>query len=169
MAATLYTFTIPLLTRGLAVMSGYMNKAAAHAKAHQLDPATLLGARLAPDMFPFSGQVQRACDKAKNGVARLTGVAAPVHQDTETTFQELQLRIAKTLTFLNAATPAQFEGAEERMVEFRFPGLTSAISGQVYLTQFLLPDFFFHIATAHGILRNEGLQIGKVDYIGKLD
>jgi uncharacterized protein len=165
MPATLCTFTIPLLTRGLSVLSDYMDKAATHAKTLGIDPAALVSARLAPDMMPLSGQVQSACDKAKNGVARLTGTTAPAYADTETTLEELKARIAKTLLFLNAVTPAQFEGAGDRVVTLRDRTMT----GHVYLTQILLPDFYFHIATAHGILRHNGLAIGKADYLGKLD
>jgi hypothetical protein len=164
MSVSFYDFTTPLFMRGLTVLSDYMDKTIAYSETH---PADLFEAKLAPDMFPLSRQVQSACDKAKNGIARLISVPAPSFQDTETTFKELKTRIAKTLTFLNMSTPAQFEGADERMVEFRFPGVKGPISGHAYLTEFLLPDFCFHVATVHDILRHNGLAIGKADYLGK--
>lgn len=169
MQKMMYELSVPAMTRGFAVLSGYLDKAKAHAEAGGVDPAELLGARLAPDMLPFSAQIQRASDKAKNGVGRLTGVAAPSFADTEASFDELRTRIARTVEFIGALTPAQFEGAEERRVELRFRGLSAEMSGFAYLTKLLLPDFYFHIATAHGILRHKGLAIGKADYLGPID
>ncbi|MGH8066091.1 MAG: DUF1993 domain-containing protein [Candidatus Entotheonellia bacterium] len=169
MSTALYTFTIPLLRRGLSILSSYMDKASAYAEARGIDPATLVGARLAQNMLPLSGQVQRASDKATNGVARLTGAIAPVFEDTESTLEELEAGIAKTLTFLDAVTPVQFEGTENRTIELRFRSVSGTMNGHTYLTKFLLPDVYFHIATAHGLLRHSGLQIGKADYVGTID
>jgi hypothetical protein len=120
-------------------------------------------------MMSFSGQIQRASDKAKNGVARLAKVEAPAFADTETTFAELDTRIAKTVEFLDSVKPSLFEGADERTVELKFRSVGGVMTGHTYLTQVLLPDFYFHLATAHGILRNKGLPVGKADYLGKPD
>ena len=167
MATTLYAFTVPPLIRGLSVLSTYMDKAIEHATRHGTSADALFGARLAPDMQPLSSQVQMACDKAKNGVGRLAGVTPPPYSDTETTFDELKARIAKTQAFIQTITAASFEGAGERIIEFRFKG-TQMISGHDYLTKVLLPDFYYHIATAHAIFRSNGLQLGKADYLGEI-
>ncbi|MDM9628518.1 DUF1993 domain-containing protein [Rhizobium sp. S152] len=165
----MYDLTIPALTRGLSVLYEYVSAAGAHADETAQGEDALVKARLAPDMLPFAGQVQRASDNSKNGVSRLTGLAAPSFADTETTFVELHDRIAKTVAFLEGVPQASFEDAAEREVELRFASVTGKMNGQSYLTKFLLPNFYFHIATAHGILRNQGLAIGKRDYLGPLD
>ena len=166
MSATLYAFSAPLLTRGLSILSIYMDKAIEHAATHGLDEDVLFSARLAPDMQPLSSQVQMAGDKAKNGVSRLVGITPPAYPDTETTFDQLKTRLAKTIDFIGTITPAQFEGSGEREVELRFKGSNLVMTGHDYLTKGLLPDFYFHLASAHGILRHNGLAIGKADYLG---
>jgi hypothetical protein len=163
---SLLAFSSPLLLRGLSILSDYLDKAAAQAAQDGTGPAALLDARLAPDMLPLSGQVQMASGKAKNGLARLTGVTAPVFEDTETSFEELKARIDRTTAFIEAIPPGAFVGAADREIELRFGGATRRMDGQAYLTKFLLPDFYFHLATAHGILRHNGLGIGKADYLG---
>ena len=167
MLPAFYAFTSPLLVRGLSILSGYMDKAAAHVAENGIDPAVLINARLASDMMPLSGQVQRASDKAKNGIARLAGISAPAFADTETSFEELKDRLGRTMAFIETVPSPLLEAAAERRVEFRFPGVTGPMNGHAYLTKFLLPDFYLHIAIAHGILRHHGLEIGKVDYLGK--
>jgi hypothetical protein len=165
----MYRFTVPLLRRALGVLSTYIVGVRKHAHAHGLDESMLLSARLAPDMLPFSGQIQRASDKAKNGVARLAEIVAPSFADTETTSRELEERIANTVAFLDSVKPSLFVGADKRTVELRFRSVNGAMSGQTYLTQVLLPDVYFHVATAHGILRNNGIDVGKADYLGVPD
>ena len=165
---SMYSLTVPVLTRGLKVLSRYMDAAAAHAKATGVDPTEVIAARLAPDMFSLGRQVQSACDNAKNGVGRLTGADVPRFPDDEKTFPELKARIDRTLGLLAAVTPAQFDGAEERQVVLKFGGVDWALTGEDYVTQFLLPNFFFHVATAHGILRHLGLDIGKRNYLGRV-
>ncbi|MEP9379595.1 DUF1993 domain-containing protein [Aquabacter sp. CN5-332] len=159
--SSIYDYTVPVLARGLTILSTYMDKAAAHAAAQGIDPSELINARLAPDMLPLSGQIQRASDTAKASITRLTGVAAPSFPDTETTFPELKERLANTLAFVESVAPAQFEGAEAREVDLRF----LKVSGADYPAQFMLPNFFFHLAIAHGILRQAGVNIGKKDYL----
>jgi hypothetical protein len=164
-----YQFSVPLLRRGFDVLSSYLAIAKKHAAAKGLSESELLNARLAPDMLTLAGQIQRASDKAKAGVARLAQVTAPSFSDTETTIAELEQRIAKTVEFLDSVTPSRFEGSDDRKVELRFRSVSGVMSGYTYLTQVLMPDFYFHIATAHGILRNQGLPIGKADFLGKPD
>jgi hypothetical protein len=160
---------MPLLRRGFGVLSAYLAAAREHVETTALSESAILGARLAQDMLPFSGQIQRASDKAKNGVARLVDVEAPNFPDTEATLAELDARIAKTLDFLDSVKPGRFKGADMRVVELRFRSVNGVMSGHTYLTQVLLPDFYFHVATAYGILRHLGLPIGKADYLGRLD
>jgi hypothetical protein len=169
MSNTIFAYSVPLLRRGFGVLSSYLAIAKEYVQLQGLAESDILGARLAPDMLPFAGQVQRASDKAKNGVARLAQVKAPSFADTEASFGELQDRVSKTLTFLASVNPAKFEGADRRIVELKFRSLNGVMSGTTYLTQVLLPDFYFHVATAHGILRNKGLSVRKSDYLGKPD
>jgi hypothetical protein len=166
---SMFELTIPALTRGLGIMTTYIDFADQHAQAAGLSQASLIDARLAPDMLPFGGQVQRASDNAKFGVARLTGVAAPSFNDNEATFDELRDRVSKTTVYLLNVDPEKFEGSDTREVELKFKSVSGIMSGHAYLTKFLLPNFYFHIATAHGILRNQGLNIGKQNYLGGLD
>jgi hypothetical protein len=168
MSTELYGFTVPLLTRGLSILATYMDKAIKHAEATGTSEDVMFKARLASDMSALSSQIQMACDKAKNGVARLTGRTAPAYPDTETTFHELSLRIAKTKSFVDAITLDQFEGAGDRLVELRYKGAIRTMNGHDYLTKVLLPDFYFHVATTHGILRHCGLAVGKADYLGDI-
>jgi hypothetical protein len=168
MSLTMYDLTIPTMLRGFDVLSSYLDKAEAFSRQKGLDPSDLVQARLAPDMLPFGGQIQRASDKAKGGVARLTGLDAPKFADTESTFAELTARITKTTDFLRAINPKRFEGAEHRSVELASPALNGTFRGDHYLMNILLPDFFFHVTMAHGILRHRGVSIGKSDYLGRL-
>ena len=162
----MHTMTVPALIRGLGILATYVDEAAAFSAAHGLLPEVLMNARLAPDMLTFTGQVQRASDNAKSGAARLTGATAPSFPDAETDFTALRRRLTDTDAFLRGLTPEQFVGAEMRIVEMGFRSITGTISGQTYLTQVLVPNFYFHIATAHGILRAAGLHVGKRNYLG---
>ncbi|MBB5371650.1 MULTISPECIES: DUF1993 family protein [unclassified Janthinobacterium] len=166
MSLSMYDASIPVLIRGLAIMSHYLDKAAAYAIEKNIPVSVLLQARLAPDMLPLAGQVQRASDNAKGGAARLAGITGPNFADTETTLEELQERVAKTVAFLETITPEQLEGSESRSNELRFRSINGVMRGDVYLLSFLLPNFFFHITTAHDILRHNGCQLNKRDYIG---
>jgi hypothetical protein len=169
MSLSMYDFSVPVLLRGFETLSNYLDKAAAYAAENNIDPTVLLNARLALDMQPLSSQVQRASDSAKGAIARLTGIEVPSFPDTETTFEELQERIKKTVAVIKSATPAQFAGSESRMLEMKFGSVSGSFRGDAYLTQFVLPNFFFHLTTAHDILRHNGMKIGKRDYLGKLD
>jgi hypothetical protein len=169
MSLSMYDVSVPVLVRGLGVMSEYLEKAAAHAREHQFPPANLLNARLAPDMMSLAGQVQRASDNAKGGIARLANVEAPSFPDNEVTLEDLKARIARTISFLESVDPKKLEGSESRPVELKLRSFSGTLSGQRYLLQVLLPNFFFHVTTAHDILRHNGLQIGKADYFGRLE
>ena len=166
MPFTIYQASIPVLRRGLDQLSALLKKAVAHAEAQQTDPAALLEARLAPDMYPLLRQVQIASDAAKGTGARLGGIAIPSFPDSETNFDQLQERIAKTAAFLDSLDPASFAGAEDRDVVLKLPNTELHFSGETYLSHFALPNFFFHLVTAYDILRQQGVAIGKADYLG---
>jgi hypothetical protein len=166
MSFSIYTASIPVMVRALGVMSHLLDKGAAHATEHGLDPAELTGARLFPDMYDLIGQVQRASDTSKFTGVRLSGVAGPSFPDTETTFTELQARISGTVGYLWSIDPSALDGAEDRAVELKLGPEPRTFTGADYLMQFALPNLFFHVATAHDILRHKGVQIGKLDYLG---
>jgi hypothetical protein len=166
MAFTIYEASIPPMIRTLENLSKILDKAVVQAKTEDKDLNTLLEARLAPDMFPFTRQVQVVSDSAKGCAARLAGIETPSMPDTETTFPELQQRIAKTLDFLKSIKPAQIEGAEDRTVTLKFPQGEMKFSGRDFLTGFALPNFYFHVTAAYGLLRHKGINIGKMDYLG---
>ena len=166
MALSMYQASIPVFLRGLDVLSTLLDKALAHAEEGGILPEVLLGARLAPDMLPLTAQGQRASDTSKLSVERLSGVAAPKFEDSEVSFQQLQERIASTVAYLNSVSAAQLELSEERAISLDFGSFQPSFKGDAYLLTFALPNFFFHIATAHGILRNNEVQVGKLDYLG---
>ena len=164
MATELYDLTVPVFTRALKALSGLLDKAVAHAG--EAGAEALLANRLAPDMHPLSKQVQIACDGAKLCVARLSGTEAPVNEDTETTIPELKARIASTLDFIGSVPRNAIDGQEERDVVLKFPGGEWAFKGQAYVVGFALPNFFFHVTTAYGLLRQAGVPLGKRDFLG---
>jgi hypothetical protein len=162
MSPTIYEASVPVFIRGLENLAKLLDMAVAQG----MDPATLVGARLAPDMFTLAGQVQSASDSAKAGAGRLADVERPSFPDTEATMPELQERIAKTIAFLRGIDPARFEAAADRTITLPMRGSSISLSGQDYLLKFAIPNFFFHIATAYGLLRHNGATIGKRDYLG---
>lgn len=162
-----YDSAVPAYLQMLGSLSAILAKAEAHATARKIDPEALLGARLYPDMLPLRSQVQTACDQAMRGCARLTQNDPISVPDTEKTFSELQQRIAKAVDYVKSFTPAQFDGAGARDVTFPIGGgKTTTMKGQQFLTAFNFPNFYFHVAIAHGILRHSGVEIGKRDYLG---
>jgi uncharacterized protein len=169
MPFSVYELSVPVFLRGFAVLSVYLDKAEAFASENKIGPEVLINARLAPDMMTFAGQIQRASDAAKGGVAGLASIDAPAFPDTETSFGELRERIAKTVAWLKTVKPEQFEGSESRTIPFKAGGFNATLRGDTFFLQMLLPNFFFHITTAHDILRHNGVQIGKADYFGKVD
>jgi len=166
MSLTMYQASIPVFVRMLDNLSGILDKAAAHAEAKKIDPAIFVNARLAPDMFPLSRQVQIATDMVKGCAARLAGIEVPSYEDNETTFSELQARIAKTKAFIESVSASQVDGSEERKITLKFGSKELSFLGQAYLLDFVLPNVHFHLTTTYAILRHNGVEIGKKDYTG---
>lgn len=168
MAISMYQASVPPLIRTLTNLRAILEKAAAHAEARKIEPAVLLATRLYPDMFPLSRQVQIASDNAKGAAARLAGVEPPRYEDTETTFPELIARIDKTVAYLQGFNPGQIDGSEERVIALPRRSGTLELPGQRYLTEYVLPNFHFHVCIAYAILRHCGVEVGKQDFLGKL-
>ena len=166
MPFTVYDAAIPPMIRGLENLSAIIDKAVAQAGSEGKDLNTLLEARLAPDMLPFTRQIQIASDTAKGCAARVVGNEPPGFPDEEKSFPELKARLAKTVEYLMSFTPDQFEGAEARTVTLKFPNGEMRFSGRDFLTGFALPNFFFHLTTAYALLRHNGIAIGKMDFLG---
>jgi len=166
MSFTIYDASIPPLIRGLENLATILDKAVAQAKSEDKDLNSLLEGRLAPDMFAFTRQVQVVSDTAKGCGARLTGTEPPSYPDEEKTFPDLHQRIAKTVSYLKTFRPEQFEGADARTITLKFPNRTMSFSGRDYVTGFVLPNFYFHLTAAYAILRQNGINIGKMDYLG---
>jgi hypothetical protein len=164
MAISMYRASSPVFLQILPAMSGCLDKAQAFATAKKIDPSVLLQSRLYPDMFPFARQVQIATDFAKGTMARLAGVEPPKYEDNETTIEQLKARIAKTLDFVKEFKPSQIDGSEERDITITLGGQPRQFKGENYLVGFVLPNFFFHAATAYAILRHNGVELGKMDF-----
>ncbi|MCA1442828.1 DUF1993 domain-containing protein [Ensifer sp. IC4062] len=169
MPLTMYKLSVPAFIRGFSAISGLLDKAEAFASEKDVPLADFFEARLAPDMLPLSGQVQRASDTSKNAIGRLTTIETPRFPDEERSFAELRERITKTVAFLETVQPTDLEGSENREVTLSFPNLKVTFSGEDYLLKFVLPNFYFHVTTAYDILRHKGVPIGKADYIRGLD
>ena len=167
MSLFMYQASIPQFQRMLGNLASILEKAESWAVEKKLDPAVLLNLRLAPDMFPLKRQLQIATDSAKGCAARLAGVDIPSYPDTEETFAELKARLQKTIDFLASFTPAQIDGSAEKAIILTFPSMELKFSGRDYLFQFVQPNFYFHLTTAYAILRHNGLDIGKMDFIGR--
>jgi uncharacterized protein len=162
-----YDATVPAYQQILGALQGILTKAEAHCTAKKIAPEVLIGARLYPDMLPLSKQIQLACDFAAKGCARLSHSEVPTTPDTEKTFEELRQRLTKTSDYLKKFKPEQFEGGDTRDVTFPVgPDKTMTLKGQQFLNSFSFPQFYFHAATAHGILRHNGVEIGKRDFMG---
>lgn len=166
MSLTMHQASLPVFIRMLGNLSSILDKAAKHAEARKIDPAIFINARLAPDMYPLSRQIQIATDIVKGCAARLAGIDVPGYEDNEATFPELQARIAKTVAFLQSVGAGQIDGSEEREITLKLRGDEVRFLGQPYLLNFVFPNFYFHISMVYAILRHNGLEIGKMDYIG---
>jgi hypothetical protein len=166
MTLSMYQASVPVFTRMLTNLAAILTKAEAHAAARKIEPAVLLATRLFPDMFALTRQVQLSCDFAKNTTARLAGVEIPKFPDEETSFAELQARIAKTLDYVKGFQPAQIDGAEGREITLPIGGQPMTFTGQEFLLYFALPNFYFHITTAYDILRHCGVELSKRDFLG---
>lgn len=168
MTLSMYQASVPTFIHGLTNLSAILGKAKAYAAARKIEETVLVNARLAPDMFALSKQIQITTDIIKGGVARLAEVEIPSFPDTEATFDELQARIEKTIKFIKTITPAQIDGSEEKAIALKVGGNEMHFKGQSYLLQFIIPNFYFHITTTYAILRHNGLDIGKMDFLGKI-
>jgi len=166
MAMSMYQASIPQFTKMLSNLSNILKKGEEFAKAKNIDDAVLVGSRLAADMFPLAKQVQIACDQVKNGMARLAGVEPPKFDDNESTFTELQERIAKTIAFAKSIKPEQVDGTEAKEIKFSIREWNFEFVGDQYLMTWIIPNFYFHVTTAYNILRHNGVEIGKSDFLG---
>jgi len=168
MSISMYDVSIPIFTLSLTNLSAILDKAASHEQSKKVDPKVIPQVRLIVDMLPLSAQIQIACDTAKGAAARLAGVEVPKHEDTEATLAELKARVVKTLDFIKTIKPEQLQGAETREIVLKFPQTTLKFTGINYLTNFVLPNFFFHVTTAYALLRKNGVDLGKRDFLGPI-
>ena len=168
MSLSMHQAAAPVFVQGLSALSNVLNKAQAHAAARKIDPAVLAAARLAPDMLPLVKQVQIACDFAKGAMARLAGEEVPSWPDSEKTFDDLKGRIRKTLDYVQTFKAARIDGSEQREVKLKVAGNDISMRGQAYLLHFVLPNFLFHATTAYAILRHNGVELGKRDFMGQV-
>lgn len=168
MSISMYQSSIPVFIKQLSSLAAILKKGEEHALAKKIEPEVFINARLAPDMFPLSRQIQIATDGVKGCAARLAGVEVPSYPDTEKTFAELQARIAKTIEFVKTFSAGQIDGSEERKVVLKLRGQETTFLGQPYLLNFVLPNLYFHITVAYVILRHNGVDVGKKDFLGSL-
>ena len=166
MTISMYQASVPRFVNILGNLSSILDKAQAHVDAKKLDAAALTTYRLFPDMLPMTKQVQIACDTAKGVVARLAGVEIPVYEDNEKTLADLKARIAKTVTFIQTMKPAQIDGTEDKEIVIKRAEKDTRYKGMQFLLGHALPNFYFHVTTTYNILRHNGIEIGKRDYLG---
>ncbi len=170
MTLSMHAASTPLFSRALNNMLAWLDKAEEHAKAHHFDVENFLGLRLAPDMFPLSRQIQIATDGAKNCVARLAGLEPPKWADDETTLDDLRARLRKAIEYVESIPASEIDGSEEREILMPAgPDHTIRFKGQVFLTGFSIPNFYFHVSMTYALLRQGGVALGKMDYLGPLD
>ena len=168
MSITMHSASVPVFVRMLGNLTQWLEKAEAHAAAKKFEPAVYLSSRLAPDMLPFTQQIQIACDAVKFGVARLAGVEAPKFADDEASVADLRARIAKTVEFIRSVPAAQIDGTEDKDIVVPRRDGSMTLKGEAYLKNFVLPNFFFHVTTAYALLRHNGVGLGKSDFLGAL-
>lgn len=166
MSLSMFTASVPVFQRQLGALSACLGKAEAHCAARKIDPLALIQARLFPDMFALPRQVQVAADFAKNTTARLVGAEPPKWDDTEATLADLQARIGRTLDFMKGFQASQFDGAATRTITIPIRGEPRNFTGEVFLLHFAMPNFYFHCTTAYAILRHNGVELGKGDFLG---
>lgn len=165
MSLSMYQASVPVFISKLATLSKLLERAQAHAEAKKFDANNFVGMRMAPDMLPFSKQVQIACDAAKLACVRITGIEAPKFEDNETTLDELKQRIAKTIDFLKTVPRDALDGTEAKQITFKVGGQDRTFTGQDLVLNFATPNVYFHVVTAYAILRQGGVEIGKLDYL----
>ena len=168
MSLTMYSASAPVFTRVLGSMLAWLDRAEAHAQARSFDPTNYLGLRLAPDMLPFSRQIQIASDGAKGCMSRLAGTEVPKWEDNESTLDELRARIRRTLDHVQSFGPAQLDGSDSREIAIPMrSGDTLRFDGESFLKYFALPNFYFHATTTYALLRHAGVELGKADFLGR--
>jgi hypothetical protein len=163
---SIYDQLVPVFSHMLGQLDKVLTKGEADAEARKIDPQVFVNGRLAPDMLPLTRQIQILTDQAKGGSSRLAGLEPPKWADEEKSFADLHARIAKTIAHLKTFKPEQFEGAETRTIELKFPQRTFSFSGKDYFLKFVIPNFYFHYTTAYAILRHNGVPVGKADFLG---
>ncbi len=168
MALSMYQSSVSIFVPVLMNLKALLEKAAAYCDNKKIDQAVLPNSRLFPDMFPLSKQVQIATDHAKGCAARLAGQQPPAYEDNEKTLADLIARVQKTIDYVNTFNPAQIDGSEERNIELKIGSHELKFTGHVYLQKFVMPNFYFHVTTAYNILRHNGVELGKGDFLGKL-
>ena len=168
MSISMHSASVPIFVRMLGNINAWLDKAEAHAAAKKFEPSVYLSARLAPDMLPFTRQIQIASDSAKFGIARLAGIEAPKFEDNEASFADLRERIRKTIEFIESVPAAQIDGTEDKDVSVPRRDGSITLKGEFYLKHFVLPNFFFHVTTAYALLRHNGVELGKRDYLGPM-
>lgn len=166
MQLSMYQVCVPVVTQMLNGLTTVLDKAAAHVAEHKLEESAVIQARLYPDMFPMGRQVKQATDFARNAPGRLAGVTSPTFPDADSTFVQLQDRVTRSLAFVSSFTPAQLDGTEDKEISWKAGERQMSYRGQEYLLHFCLPHFFFHVTTAYAILRHNGVEVGKRDYMG---
>ena len=169
MNMSMYQSSIPMFIHTLKNLKAILEKGVAYAQSRKFDANVLASSRLFPDMLPFSRQIQIASDAAKGAAARLSGVEPPKFEDTETTLPELIARVEKTIDYLKTVQPAQVDGSEDRDITVKTPRGELKFTGLVFLRHWAIPNFFFHVTTAYNLLRHAGVEIGKADYLGRVD
>ena len=167
MKSSMYQSSVPPCIRSLSNLAAILDKAAAHAEARKIEPSALLGARLFPDMFPLARQVQIATDTATGGVARLAGIEVPAWEHSEGSFAELIARVHKAVQFLQSVQLEQVDGSEDRTISWQTRSSTKSMQGLPYVFNHVLPNLFFHVTTAYDILRHNGVELGKMDFLGR--
>jgi len=165
----MYDHSIPVFTRMLGNLSALLDKGAKHCEAKKIDPNAILNARLFPDMFPLTRQVQIATDQAKGGAARIAGLEIPKYEDTEKTFDDLKARIAKTIAFVNGVKPEQVANSAAKDITLPVGPNSMTFKGEWYVKHFVLPNLYFHVTTAYNIMRHNGVELGKRDFIGGMN
>jgi len=165
---TMASLSVPSFTQILKTLSRFLDIAETNVGSQKKEPTALLNSLLFPYMYPLTSQVKFTCDFAKEATARLAGVAVPVYEDNEKTFDELQARIAKTLAFIQSIDPERINGSEDRDIALRFGGKALKLKGQIYLTGFAIPNMLFHLTAAYAILRDNGVDLGKGDFLGEV-
>jgi hypothetical protein len=168
MSITMHSASVPVFVRMLGNLDAWLVKAEAHAQAKKFESSVYLAARLAPDMLPFTKQIQIACDGAKFGVARLAGVEAPKHDDTEASLADLRERVRQTIAFVQSVPAAQIDGTEDKDVTIPRRTGSMTLKGEFFLKHYVMPNFYFHVTTAYALLRHNGVELGKMDYLGAL-